>query len=154
MPLYRQCYRADQYHFERALKLSCIRQYDPSAQYPRIFNGAFLPVSCTSNQTISYLPLPDLFTFKSPSHLLKLSLSHAIAQSTKLSVYESAVQDTLADTSYIPKELALTGELELDRREAVKLTGRLFRLRVEVNLVSNVLGEPRSSSPSQPSLGG
>lgn len=87
------------------------------------------------------MPRPDLFTFKSSSHLLKLSLSHALAQSTKLSVYETAVQATLADTAYIPKELALTGELALDRREAVKLTGRLFRLRVEVNLVSNVLGE-------------
>lgn len=34
----------------------------------------------------------------------------------------------------------MTGTLKLDRKDAVKLTGRLFKLRVEVNLVSNVLG--------------
>lgn len=103
------------------LQEECHFLYDPQAQYPRIFN--------------------DLFTFKSSSHLLKLSLAHALAQSTKLSVYETAVQATLAGTSYIPQELAKTGELSLSRKEAVKLTGRLFKLRVEVNLVSNVLGE-------------
>lgn len=81
-----------------------------------------------------------MFTFKSPSHLLKLSLSHALAQSAKLSIYESLVQSTMADASYIPKELAMTGTLGLDRKDAVKLTGRLFKLRVDVNLVSNVLG--------------
>ncbi|CDZ96295.1 Uncharacterized conserved protein [Phaffia rhodozyma] len=100
----------------------CHFVYDPTAAYPRIFN--------------------DLFTFKSPSHLLKLSLSHALAQSTKLSYYESAVQNTTAETAYIPKELALTGGLTIDRRDAVKLTGKLFKLKVEVNLVSNVLDTP------------
>lgn len=41
----------------------------------------------------------------------------------------------------------MTGTLSLDRREAVMLTGRLFSLRVEVNLVSNVLGECYISIP-------
>lgn len=36
----------------------------------------------------------------------------------------------------------MTGELRLRRRDALKLTGRLFRLRRDVNLVSNVLDVP------------
>ncbi|KAK0542162.1 Sad1-interacting factor 3, partial [Tilletia horrida] len=96
--------------------------YDPAVPAPRIFN--------------------DFFTFRAPNHLLKLSLAHAIAQSTKLSVFEESMQRTLELTSHIPKELANTGELKLKRREALRLTGRLFKLRVDVNLTSNVASVP------------
>ncbi|MCO5599818.1 hypothetical protein L7F22_053925 [Adiantum nelumboides] len=96
--------------------------YDPSVPAPRIFN--------------------DFFTFRASNHLLKLSLAHAIAQSTKLSVFEESMQQTLELTSHIPKELASSGELKLKRREALRLTGRLFKLRVDVNLTSNVLDTP------------
>ncbi|CAD6906757.1 unnamed protein product [Tilletia controversa] len=96
--------------------------YDPTVPAPRIFN--------------------DFFTFRAPNHLLKLSLAHAIAQSTKLSVFEESMQRTLELTSHIPKELANTGELKLKRREALRLTGRLFKLRVDVNLTSNVASVP------------
>ncbi|SAM63818.1 related to RMD8-Cytosolic protein required for sporulation [Ustilago bromivora] len=96
--------------------------YDPNISAPRIFN--------------------DFFTFRAPNHLLKLSLAHAIAQSTKLSVFEERMQATLELTSHIPKQMASTGELKLKRREALRLTGRLFKLRVDVNLTSNVLDTP------------
>ncbi|PWN26926.1 DUF155-domain-containing protein, partial [Jaminaea rosea] len=96
--------------------------YDPTVPAPRIFN--------------------DFFTFRAPNHLLKLSLAHAVAQSTKLSVFEESMQRTLELTSHIPKELASSGELRLKRREALRLTGRLFKLRVDVNLTSNVLDTP------------
>ena len=96
--------------------------YDPDIPAPRIFN--------------------DFFTFRAPNHLLKLSLAHAIAQSTKLSVFEERMQNSLEVTSHIPKEMASSGELRLKRREALRLTGRLFKLRVDVNLTSNVLDTP------------
>ncbi|ORY24777.1 hypothetical protein BCR39DRAFT_581491 [Naematelia encephala] len=96
--------------------------YDPDAEYPRIYN--------------------DMFTFKSSSHLFKLSLAHAIAQSTKLSIYEAIMQESLNMTSSFPKELSTTGHLELGRREALKMTGRLFKLRMDVNLIGGILDTP------------
>lgn len=42
----------------------------------------------------------------------------------------------------IPKQLAASGALKLRRHDALKLTGRLFKLRRDVNLVSNVLDVP------------
>jgi uncharacterized Rmd1/YagE family protein len=96
--------------------------YDPTVPAPRIFN--------------------DFFTFRTSNHLLKLSLAHAIAQSTKLSVFEESMQRTLELTSHIPRELASSGQLKLKRTEALMLTGRLFKLRVDVNLTSNVLDTP------------
>lgn len=96
--------------------------YDPDAESPRIYN--------------------DMFTFKSRSHLFKLSLAHAIAQSTKLSVYEAKLQNSLEMTSLFPKELATTGHLNLDRKEALQMTGRLFKLRMDVNLIGGILDTP------------
>lgn len=51
------------------------------------------------------------------------------------------MQDSLALTASFPKELAETGELSLARKEALKMTGRLFTLRMDVNLSSGILGE-------------
>lgn len=81
---------------------------------------------------------------KSSSHLLKLSISHAFAQSTLLARYETTAQRVLSapETVAIPRQLARSGALQLKRRDALKLTGRLFKLRRDVNLVSNVLDVP------------
>ncbi|KAH7098362.1 DUF155-domain-containing protein [Auriculariales sp. MPI-PUGE-AT-0066] len=102
----------------------CHYVYDPMAPEPRIFN--------------------DFFTFKSKSHLLKLSVSHALAQSTLLAVFESRTAAVLShsDTVSLPRRLASQGALKLHRAEAMQLTGRLFKLRRDVNLVSNVLDTP------------
>jgi len=103
---------------------TCHYIYDPLVPSPRIYN--------------------DFFTFKAHSHLLKLSISHALGQSVLLGHYESTTRTVLSSgqTMSIPKQLATTGELKLGRSEALRLTGRLFKLRRDVNLVSNVLDTP------------
>lgn len=98
--------------------------------------SSFHFMKCTTNN--SFLAL------KSRSHLLKLSIAHALAQSTLLARYETIAQRTLSSplTLAIPRQMAATGALQLRRHEALKLTGRLFKLRRDVNLVSNVLDVP------------
>jgi len=102
----------------------CHFAYDPTIAYPRIYN--------------------DFFTFKSPSHLLTLSLSHALAQSTLLAHYESQAYAILQHprTQALPRTLARTGALALSRRDAMRLTGKLFTLRRDVVLGRNVLDVP------------
>jgi uncharacterized Rmd1/YagE family protein len=82
--------------------------------------------------------------FKSPSHLLTLSLSHALAQSTLLAHYESKAHAILQHprTQALPRTLARTGALALSRRDAMRLTGKLFALRRDVVLGRNVLDVP------------
>ncbi|KIJ28176.1 hypothetical protein M422DRAFT_76855 [Sphaerobolus stellatus SS14] len=102
----------------------CHFTIDPTVEFPRIYN--------------------DFFTFKARSHLVSLSVAHALAQSTLLAHYETIASSVLLHqvTTRIPKELATTGSLSLTRGDALKLTGRLFKLRTDVNLVSNVLDVP------------
>lgn len=92
----------------------------------------------------NYLKLMSSAALKSRSHLLKLSIAHALAQSTLLAHYETIAQSVLSSptTLAIPRQLAESGGLKLRRHEALKLTGRLFKLRRDVNLVSNVLDVP------------
>ncbi|CAG8492877.1 7329_t:CDS:2 [Funneliformis caledonium] len=95
-------------------------QYDvKSNRQPRIFN--------------------DMITLKTDNHMIKLTISHAISQSTKLTLYEWQMENTIERTRHIPKMLAQTGRLNLDRIQVTKLSGEMFKLRMNVNLVSNVL---------------
>jgi uncharacterized Rmd1/YagE family protein len=66
--------------------------------------------------------------------MIKLAVSHAIAQSTKLSYFEEGMERTMVEAQHVPRTLALTGGLGMKREEVVKILGRLFTSRVDVNL--------------------
>jgi uncharacterized Rmd1/YagE family protein len=94
--------------------------------------------------------------------LLKVAVSHALAQSTLLSYYETLSARILSNPEIrsIPKRMATEGGLKLRRMQALKMTGefasssngsykyahhvsgKLFKLRRDVNLMSNVLDVP------------
>ncbi|CCH44343.1 Sad1-interacting factor 3 [Wickerhamomyces ciferrii] len=112
----------EQFHFE----------YDTETERPRIYN--------------------DMITLRSGDHLIKLTMSHAIAQSTKLCRFESRITPILYSVSKLPKRLALTGKLGLKREHLIKKSGKLFKLRVDVNLSSNVLDTPEFFWTFEPSL--
>jgi hypothetical protein len=89
-------------------------EYNPLTERPRVFN--------------------DMITLRSGDHMIKLAMSHAIAQSTKLSFFEERMNQTMLDAQHVPKHLALTGELGMSRTQIVQILGRLFKSRVDVNL--------------------
>ena len=67
-----------------------------------------------------------------------------MAQSTLLAHFETQAARALSSPMAlsIPTQLAKNGFLKLKRHNALKLTGRLFKLRRDINLVSNVLDVP------------
>jgi len=71
-----------------------------------------------------------------------LSIAHAMAQSTKLCVYEERVASLAAETKHLPEELAESGKVHLGRKEINKLIGEVFIHRSAVNLLSTVLDTP------------
>jgi uncharacterized Rmd1/YagE family protein len=108
-PLDQDDYETEEFHFE----------YSPDVKRPRVFNDM-----------ITLLPRSD--------HMVKLSISHAIAQSTKLSFFEERLSRTMLDAENVPKTLALTGQLNMTRKEIVKILGRLFKSRVDINLCKSI----------------
>jgi uncharacterized Rmd1/YagE family protein len=103
-PLSEADFETEEFHFE----------YNPDIPRPRVYN--------------------DMITLKSGDHMIKLAMSHAIAQSTKLSLFEEGMSRTMLQAQYVPKRLALTGNLGMRRTDVVKMIGQLFTSRVDVNL--------------------
>ncbi|GEQ67172.1 hypothetical protein JCM33374_g835 [Metschnikowia sp. JCM 33374] len=121
-PINEQDIETEEFHFD----------YDPQLHRPRIFN--------------------DMITLRSGDHLIKLTMSHAIAQSTKLGLFESRMVHSLQSISKLPKKLALTGRLGLTRQQLLKKSGKLFKLRVDVNLSSSILDTPDFFWSMEPAL--
>ncbi|KAF9306325.1 hypothetical protein BGZ74_006528 [Mortierella antarctica] len=84
----------------------------------------------------------DMITLRGGNHMIKLTISHAISQSVKLALYECQMDDTIDDTKIIPIRLAQTGKLNYSRPQITRISGHLFQLRMNVDLVSNVLDSP------------
>ena len=76
------------------------------------------------------------------SHLIKISISHALAQSTKLVHFEARVLDIITNTRNLPEHLANTGEILLSKKEIAQLIGTVFIEKSRVNLLSTVLDTP------------
>lgn len=74
--------------------------------------------------------------------LTKLSLSYALAQSIKLTVFEYTIDKTIKKTKHLPEELARKGKIFLSRKQISKQIGELFIDRSSVNLHSDILDEP------------
>lgn len=72
----------------------------------------------------------------------KLALSYAMAQSSKLFVFESKVLNSLEETRDLPRELAEKGMISCSKRDLNMLIGQLFVEQTEVNLFSNILDTP------------
>ncbi|ODV88438.1 hypothetical protein CANCADRAFT_15490, partial [Tortispora caseinolytica NRRL Y-17796] len=137
-----------------------------NTKVPKLAEGVKLIVRPISDQEIEteefnfeYLPYTrrpriynDMITLRSGDHMIKLTMSHAIAQSTKLCRFEARMASTMGEIQHIPKTLALLGKLGMDREQVMKLTGKLFKLRVDVNLSSNVLDTPDFFWESEPTL--
>lgn len=121
-PISEQDIETEEFHFE----------YDPQISRPRIYN--------------------DMITLRSGDHLIKLTMSYAIAQLTKLCLFESRMVHSLQLISKLPKKLALTGRLGLKRQQLLKKSGKLFKLRVDVNLSSSILDTPDFFWSIEPAL--
>ncbi|EEQ88159.1 hypothetical protein RJZ56_005150 [Blastomyces dermatitidis] len=121
-PLPEEDFETEEFHFEYSEKIS----------RPRVYN--------------------DMITLRSGGHMIKLAISHGIAQSTKLSFFEEVMARQMAEAKDVPRRLALTGHLGMKREEVFRILGKLFRSRVEVNLSSNMLDVPSFFWDSEPTL--
>jgi uncharacterized Rmd1/YagE family protein len=76
------------------------------------------------------------------NYMTKLAISHALSQSVKTSLYEDLVDGTIETTKEIPTQIALTGKVNLSRKEINMQIGELFILRINIHLQGSVLDAP------------
>ncbi len=72
----------------------------------------------------------------------RLAISHGLAQSVKLTSFETIIQKTISSTRNIPVQLALKGKIPLSKNEIRKKMGELFIERTSINLHLDILDVP------------
>ncbi|KAK9388107.1 hypothetical protein V1515DRAFT_635299 [Lipomyces mesembrius] len=95
--------------------------------------------------TKSYQPriYNDFIALRDASnYMTKLSISHAIAQSAKISLFEELVDHTIKTTQDIPIGIARTGKVQMSRKKIMMQIGDLFILRININLHGSIIDSP------------
>merc|ERR1711951_309930 len=85
---------------------------------------------------------PDWTAIRRVLMCQKLAISFGLAQSLKLTVFEFRVDANVELNADIPKQMASKGSIGLNGKEVAQRHGRLFLLRSELNLHSDVLDYP------------
>jgi uncharacterized Rmd1/YagE family protein len=84
----------------------------------------------------------DRILLEDDDPLIKLSLSHGLSQSVKLSVFENEIDHTIEANRHLPEELATKGKISLSRKKIAQKIGSLFAQRNLVNLHTDILDTP------------
>lgn len=58
--------------------------------------------------------------------MLKITISHAIAQSVKLTLFEGLIEETIESTRHIPRKMARDGKIHMSRKAINQKIGQLF----------------------------
>lgn len=74
--------------------------------------------------------------------LTRLAVSHALAQSLQLDLFEQRAQQSILDTSDIPASLSRTGRVPFNRRAIARMRGQLFEAKSDIILHYGLLDTP------------
>lgn len=88
------------------------------------------------------LIVEDLIHLPDQDVKTRLSISHGIAQSLKLSQIEDEVVANIDKLSHIPKMLSEKGKIKESKTNISKLRGRLYELKAKVNFNFSLLDKP------------
>lgn len=84
----------------------------------------------------------DLIVLDNNNVVTKLSISYAMAHSTKLAFFEESVKKTIKDNKNLPIQMIKSGKIALSGKDLVIKMGELFLERSQVNLHSDILYAP------------
>lgn len=108
---------------------ACHREHNELYQYEVVTDGDFRVRN-------------DVIRLPSADTLVRLAVSHALAQSAKLSFFEDSAKAVIEEQRHVSKTLAETGKLPLSRKEVSKLRGVLFATSSDITLHFGLLDTP------------
>lgn len=84
----------------------------------------------------------DEIVLETEDPFVKLSLSHGLSQSAKLSTFEETIVRTIQSTRHLPRELVERGKISLSRKKLTQQLGLLFEERSSMNLHNDIMDIP------------
>lgn len=118
----------------KIIKISEYNSYDTSKIEVENFQYGIIDTQSMFCNDVIYLNTEDYFH--------KMIISNAIAQSVKLDYFENLTDKTIESVKDLPEEVENWGRVGRNRKEILKMVGRLHKLRIDLNLVTNILDEP------------
>ncbi len=94
-------------------------------------------LNCAQNQIRH-----DLIELQGSDQKTLLAISHAMAQSIKLAVFERQAQETINDTRQLPRSLARNGSIRLSKKALAQIRGQLFLTKSDIYLHYDLLDTP------------
>ncbi|KAI5192076.1 hypothetical protein NECID01_1785 [Nematocida sp. AWRm77] len=110
------------------------RSYHKEQMEREDFKFALVKEGASIINDVIYLDTESLYN--------KMIISNALAQSTKLDMFEGYVERTTERVKGLPDEIITKGFTTKKREDVVKMIGVLYRLKVNMNLVTNILDTP------------
>lgn len=118
----------------KIIKISEYKSYETSKIEVENFQYGVTDTQSMFCNDVIYLNTEDYFH--------KMIISNAIAQSVKLDYFENITDKTIESVKDLPEEVENWGSVGKNRKEILKMVGRLHKLRIHLNLVTNILDEP------------
>jgi len=84
----------------------------------------------------------DHIILNSDDVMVRLALSHGVAQSVKLAELEAYAERTIESTAHIPRNMAESGSSRMKRKEIARMRGRLFLVESDILLHHALLDTP------------
>ncbi len=84
----------------------------------------------------------DDITLQNDSTLTKFSISHGIAQSVKLTIFEERIHRVISRTRSLPEQLASKGKISMSRKEISRKMGSLSKERHFISLGTEIFETP------------
>lgn len=84
----------------------------------------------------------DVIYLNNEYYFHKMIISCAIAQSVKLDYFEELTERTIESVKDLPEQVGNWGKTSYTRKGILRLVGKLHKLRIDLNLVTNILDEP------------
>lgn len=84
----------------------------------------------------------DIFYLSSNDFFTKMVISNALAQSVKLDYFENGVESLIESTRHLPSTLHTFYKSEGGNMDIMELMGKLFTIKFDINLTSNILDDP------------
>ena len=85
----------------------------------------------------------DMITLEEDDNELYLSIAYALSQSIKLKSYEEYIEILVKEHTYFAKDLANKGDIRLSRNRILKIMGKIFLAKQEINLASEYHNPPK-----------
>lgn len=84
----------------------------------------------------------DRIFLQNKNTLTKFAVSHGLAQSVKLTIFEDKIHKTISHAKKLPDELSHKGKISLSRKAISQKMGELFRERHYINLSTEIFETP------------